>query len=309
MTILVYGGGGLGLYFSARLAQAGHGVILKARSEAADRGRVEPLKIDNGQGTETVSGITIVSELSSVTADAAIITTKAWQVASAVKEMRGSLKPDAPILTVQNGIDAPRVAAEYLYPGQVFASSTVVIAQRTDLLNVSVIGPEAALVVGSLADVEKSAAEALVEPLKAAGIDVTWSDEIARVLWRKLALICSYGGVGAVLDATVGETRRDERTRKLVETAMKEVFAVAKREGVQVEDEDRVANMQVYLNGFSASTTSSMHRDVIAGRPSELEDQMGAVVHRSQNYGVPTPVLDLIYAALLKKSDKVQSTF
>lgn len=306
MTVLIYGGGGLGLYFAARLAQAGHEVVLKARSEAADRSRTEPLRVDNGEIVETVSGIRIVSDLRSVSADAAIITTKAWQVASATQDMRDALKPGAPILTVQNGIDAPRVAAEQLSPEQIFASSTVVIAQRTDLLNVTVIGPEAALVVGSLDGEAELAADTLLEPLKSAGIDITWSNEIARVLWRKLALICSYGGVGAVLDATVGETRNDVRTRNLVATAMNEVFAVAESEGVHLDNGDHAANMQIYLNGFSASTTSSMHRDVIAGRPSELEDQVGAVVHRSQKTGVLTPILDLIYADLSKKTTQAQ---
>lgn len=307
VTVLVYGGGGLGLYFAARLAQAGYRVILKARAAAATRSRKEPLRVKVGESVDAVDGIMIVSDLSSVSADAAIVTTKAWQVASAVQEMRDALKPGAPVLTVQNGIDAPRVAAEQLDADQVFASSTVVIAQRTDLLDVTVIGSEAALVVGNLVGTQESTAGTLLSALRSADINVAWSNEIARVLWRKLALICSYGGIGAVLDATVGETRKDARTRGLVESAMREVFAVAGSEGVQLDDEDLSANLQIYLNEFSASTTSSMHRDVLAGRPSELEDQVGAVVHRSQKSGVPTPVLDLVYAALSKQAAQASS--
>lgn len=307
MTVLIYGGGGLGLYFAGRLAQAGHTVILKARAGAAAQSRTEPLRIKAGDTVDTVDGITVVTDLGAVSADAAIITTKAWQVGSAAEEMRAALKLDAPVLTVQNGIDAPRAATEHLNAGQVFASSAVVIAQRTDLLNVDVIGSEAALVVGSPAGVPESAAGSLLSTLVSAGVDVTWSDEITRVLWRKLALICSYGGVGAVLDATVGETRSDPRTRGLVESAMREVFAVAHSEGVSLPDEDLSEILQIYLTGFSASTTSSMHRDLIAGRPSELEDQVGAVVYRSQASGVTTPVLDLLYAALSKKAMQAQS--
>ena len=42
-----------------------------------------------------------------------------------------------------------------------------------------------------------------------------------------------------------------------------------------------------------------MHRDVVAGRPSELETQVGAVVRLGREAGVPTPVNGVLYATLL----------
>ena len=43
----------------------------------------------------------------------------------------------------------------------------------------------------------------------------------------------------------------------------------------------------------------SMQRDVIEGRPSELEAQIGAVVRLGEASGVPVPLHRTIYAALL----------
>jgi 2-dehydropantoate 2-reductase len=42
-----------------------------------------------------------------------------------------------------------------------------------------------------------------------------------------------------------------------------------------------------------------MQRDVLAGRPSELEAQPGAVVRLGREAGVPTPVHEFLHAALL----------
>ena len=47
--------------------------------------------------------------------------------------------------------------------------------------------------------------------------------DVQRALWKKLALIASYGGVGAVTGLTVGQTRADEGTRSLVWEAIEEV--------------------------------------------------------------------------------------
>jgi 2-dehydropantoate 2-reductase len=42
-----------------------------------------------------------------------------------------------------------------------------------------------------------------------------------------------------------------------------------------------------------------MQRDLAAGRPSELEDQVGAVVRLAREAQVPVPVHEVIYGALL----------
>ncbi|MDR1187881.1 MAG: ketopantoate reductase family protein [Bifidobacteriaceae bacterium] len=298
MRVLVYGAGGLGLYFAARLAQAGCQVILKGRPEAVSRGREEPLRVVKDARVDEVRGIEIVDSLGGVGAEAAIITTKAWQVEHAARDISTVLQPGAPVLTVQNGIDAPTRAALHLRPQDVFAATVVVIASKSGVLDVSVLGEEAALTLGSPVGADECTAAGLVEALTDAGMAVTWTDHIDEALWKKLALICSYGGIGAVLDATVGQTRGAERTRHLVLAAMDEVFAVARAEGVILTGQDKNDIASVYLTGFAPDTTSSMHRDLLAGRPSELEDQLGAVVTRAERHGVPVPILHLVYAVM-----------
>ncbi|MFB9777674.1 ketopantoate reductase family protein [Brevibacterium otitidis] len=298
MTLLVYGAGGLGLYFAARLAQSGQEVILKARREASRRSIHEPIRISREGTTVEVHGIRVVESLEDISAKGAIIATKAWQVEDAARDLSTAIAQDAPILTTQNGIDAPTRVAQILCSEHVFASTVVVIAERTSPLDVRVVGPEASITVGSLVKRPATDANLITHPLEAAGISTAWADDISAALWKKLALICSYGGVGAALDRNVGQAREDARTCGLVATAMSEVFSVASAEGVSLSKSDLADNMDIFLNRFSSQTTSSMHRDLMAGRPSELEDQVGAVVHRARSHGVATPVLDFVYASM-----------
>jgi 2-dehydropantoate 2-reductase len=51
-----------------------------------------------------------------------------------------------------------------------------------------------------------------------------------------------------------------------------------------------------------------MQRDIMEGRPSELEAQNGAVVRLGQEAGVPTPVHAFIYHSLLPSELRARGT-
>ena len=53
------------------------------------------------------------------------------------------------------------------------------------------------------------------------------------------------------------------------------------------------------LDGAGPGATSSMQRDIMDGKPSELESQNGFVVKRGAEIGVPVPAHAFIYATLL----------
>jgi 2-dehydropantoate 2-reductase len=53
------------------------------------------------------------------------------------------------------------------------------------------------------------------------------------------------------------------------------------------------------VDGLPDGGTASMQRDIMAGRPSELESQNGAVVRMAGESGVDAPVNGFLYASLL----------
>lgn len=315
MRILIYGAGAMGLYLSARLAQAGHSVSLKARGEAIAQAEAGlPVTITSGEDSQKVSAVETVGEIrsSADSFDLVILATKAWQVPQAAEEAAAVLSPQGRLLTVQNGVDAPGRAAEHLPARQVLAGTAVVIAERTGPLAVSLKGPEAHLVVGRWdrdADVaesnsrsaEEEADQAITAALLQAGLLAQWSEDIVTALWKKLALVASYGGVGALSGAPVGITRAVPQTKALVRNAMLEVFNVGNARGASLEEQDLEDIMGTFTRKFPESTTSSLQRDLLEGRPSELRDQAGAVVAHAREQGVDVPIFETIYASQLPR--------
>ena len=96
----------------------------------------------------------------------------------------------------------------------------------------------------------------------------------------------------------VGVVRARPETRALLKRAMDEVASLAAALGISLPT-DIVARTLAFLDGMPPDSTASMQRDVMEGRPSELEAINGAVVRIGREAGVAVPVHELIYASLL----------
>lgn len=303
MRILIYGAGGMGLYLSVRLAQAGHGITLKARGDAL-ASHEAPIMLLTDQGSEQTDAVEVVGELSAELGrfDLVILATKAWQVDEAAAEVAPMLTERGRILTTQNGVDAPEDAAQHLHADQVLSGAVVVIAQRTEPRVVRLTGPEASMVLGCLQHTEAGEAETqIVSSFVRAGILARWSEDILTDLWKKLALVASYGGVGALTGAAVGINRAVPQTKALVRNAMQEVLTVGNARGARLGEQDLEDIMTTFAQRFSETTTASMQRDLLEGRPSELREQVGAVVSHARDGGVDVPIHETIYASQLPR--------
>ncbi|GAB0104799.1 2-dehydropantoate 2-reductase [Nocardia sp. JMUB6875] len=319
MNVMVVGAGGMGLYFAAMLSRAGHRVTVVGHSDTV-AAAAEPLVLDHGGVEISVPGVRAVAAIpaDAEPADLIVVAVKAWQVIEVATMLRPIIGPHTAVLPVQNGVEAGADLAEELGAQHILGCTCVVIAQRVGPWHVRCLGAHATVEIGALvrdseADSHRSApgarprlatavapdlVDSVAATLSEAGIGVTRSADIQATLWRKLMLIASYGGVGALARQPVGVTRVQPETVELVRTGMREVAAVARARGIALGESDVEQMMGVYL-GFSSETTSSMQRDLAAGRPSELEYQNGAVVRFGRAAGVPTPVHSTIYAALL----------
>lgn len=309
MRILIYGAGAMGLYLSARLSQAGHSVSLKARGAPLERAESGvPITVTSGEESQKVSGVKVIAELDpdSETYDLVILTTKAWQVAEAAAETAPVLGEEGRLLTIQNGVDASAQAAQHIPAERVLAGTAVVITERTGPLAVALTGAEAHLMLGPWepsADQSDAGVDTqqLTTALRRAGILAQWNEDIYTAVWKKLALVASYGGVGALSGAPVGVTRAVPQTKALIRNAMLEVFNVGNARGATLQEQDLEDIMGTFTQKFGESTTASLQRDLAAGRPSELREQIGAVVAHARELGVDVPIFETIYASQLPR--------
>ena len=63
-----------------------------------------------------------------------------------------------------------------------------------------------------------------------------------------------------------------------------------------------------YIDALPPLTVPSMQKDVMEGRPSELEAQSGAIVRLGAARGVPTPAHAFLHAALLPQERRARSS-
>jgi 2-dehydropantoate 2-reductase len=100
-------------------------------------------------------------------------------------------------------------------------------------------------------------------------------------------------GIGAATRVPVGVWRTMPETRGLAENAIREVVAVAAAQGVTLDDDILARTMQRY-DSLPLDATASLQRDMMAGKPSELDAQLGAAVRLGRESGVATPVLETL---------------
>ena len=92
----------------------------------------------------------------------------------------------------------------------------------------------------------------------------------------------------------------------MLEGALNECYSVAIAQGIRLPA-DSVANTLAYIDSLAPGTMASMQRDIMEGRPSELEAQNGDIVHMGRMNNIPTSVHSFIYHSLLPQENLTRS--
>jgi 2-dehydropantoate 2-reductase len=117
-------------------------------------------------------------------------------------------------------------------------------------------------------------------------------------MWEKFLFIASWGGVGAVTRAPVGVVRSVPGVRQMLLEALDEIIQVGAAQQIALSEES-MRKAMAFIDSLQPDSTASMQRDIMEGRPSELEFQNGTVVRLGREVGVPTPVHTFLYHSLL----------
>ncbi len=154
------------------------------------------------------------------------------------------------------------------------------------------------LLIGERNNQRSERVDALASALTGAGVKAAVAENIDLSMWEKFMFIATWSGIGAVSRVPVGQWRVVPGLRAMAEAGLREVVAVGRARGVPLGD-DRVAATMAAYDGVPPQTMASMQKDILAGRPSELEAQSGAVVRLGGVAGIPTPTHAFLYSALL----------
>ena len=79
---------------------------------------------------------------------------------------------------------------------------------------------------------------------------------------------------------------------------VEEAYQVALAKGIHVEPKHRDAILHRFYYELADNATSSLQRDVNAGRQTELETFSGYIVKESKRLHIPAPVSERMYGQL-----------
>jgi 2-dehydropantoate 2-reductase len=299
MHIVIFGTGGVGGYFGGRLAQAGERVTFIARGDHLNAMIKQGLKIDSPLGNFIIHPVNATDNPADVVdADVILVCVKAWQVPGAAKVILPLLYRDIFVVPLQNGIEAPNQLAEILGREHVLGGLCGIFSHIAAPGMIQHSGGEPWIAFGELDNHPSSRAQNLLQAFKHAGINVEIPSDIQLALWRKFLFISTFSGIGAVTRVPVGTYRSHQGIRSMFAEALHETFSVAVAHGVQLPP-DSIPDILQALDRIQPDAISSLQRDIINGRPSELETQIGIVVRLGQLHNIPTPLFSYIYNSLL----------
>ena len=309
MRFAIIGAGGVGGVFGGLLAHAGHDVVFVARGRHLQAIRDEGLRLHGPWGTHVVragAGPDPASVADRGPFDAVLVAVKAGQVADVAASLAPLVGPATVVIPLQNGVDAASTLADALGDGPVAGGLCHVFGWLEGPGEVRTTGTPLRVTMGERQGGGSPRLAQVARALRGAGVEALVVDDVEAATWEKFLFIEPFGAVGAVTRAPIGVVRSDPRSRALLVTAVGEVADVARGRGVRIAP-DAVERTVARYDELPQDATASMQRDVVAGRPSELREQTGAVVRAGEEARVPVPVHQFLLAALAPQEAAARS--
>lgn len=299
MRVAVIGVGGVGGYFGGKLARSGIETIFIARGPTLRALRDRGLRVESIDGDFNVLPVNVTDDPATVgPVDAVLFATKAWQIPEAAAKARLMIGKETVAIPLENGMEAPDQLARALGREHVLGGLCAILAYQVEPGHIRHAAIEPLVMFGELDNRRSERAERLRVAFERAGVRAEIPPDIHRSMWSKFLFITPMSAIGALTRVPVGYWRSIPETRELAAATLREMVQVAKARGVALDD-DAIDRTLGRYDAMAADSTSSLQRDIMDGKPSELEAQLGAVVRMGREASVGTPLCQSMYALLL----------
>src|SRR5574341_1667462 len=307
MRVAVMGSGGVGGYFGGLLAQAGHDVTFIARGDHLRAIQSHGLCVESIHGNFTIQPAKATDDPAAIggPVDLVLFTTKAWQIEDAAEKIRPIVGPQTAVLPIQNGVDASERLIAILGKEPVLGGTAHIVAFVASPGTIQQKSEFRRITMGELDGPISPRVEAIGKALADVGAQVEVSPNIQKARWTKFVFIASFSGMGAVTRAPSHELMAVPEAVTMLEQAMQEIEALSRASGVEL-DADVVEQTMSFCRSMAPGLTASMQRDIMEGRPSELESQNGYIAKRGAALGVPVPANTFIYSVLLPQERRAR---
>lgn len=298
MKILIFGTGGLGGYFGARLAASGADVTFLARGKHLQAMLARGLRVESTLGDLLLKPVTATDNPATVgVVDLVMVGVKLWDTESAIEAVAPAVGPDTAIVSFQNGVDAIDLLTNKFGRQRVLGGIAHIAAVIEAPGVIRHNGTLQRLTFGELDGNSSPRVERLLTQCRKAGIDAVVSDNIQRAIWEKFVFIVGLSALTALTRLPIGPIREEPLTRELLAAVMREAAAVGLAKGVDLAA-DTAEKQLAFADTLPPDMIASMLGDLRRGNRLELPWLSGAVVRLGKPLGIATPANGFVYAAL-----------
>jgi len=305
MNIVVIGAGAVGGYFGGKLAKAGFNVTFIARGKTLEAIETKGLQIKSIYGDFVVHP-KVTDNINTIkNPDLIILGVKSWQIEDVAKQIKPILTDKTMVLPLQNGADNADRLLSILNKENVLAGLCKIVSkiETPGVINHFAYEPE--IVFGEYDNNKTERVKNIKAIFDKAGISNFIAEDIHLDIWKKFLFIVTISGVGALTRSVFGVMRDDDDIRQIMYQTANEIVAIAKAKGINLNNSDVEMVLKV-VDNLDYNTTASMQRDIMAGRPSELENFNGYVVKMGKELHITTPTNSFTYHCLLPMEKKVR---
>ncbi|POX52799.1 2-dehydropantoate 2-reductase [Streptomyces sp. Ru72] len=289
MRIAVVGAGGVGGYFGARLAAAGHEVTFVARGRHLEAIRERGLLVRSPLGDLKVPATSVVASIAELEpADVVLVAVKLWDTEDVAAQLADVVDDGTRVISLQNGVRKDAVLRRHLPTQAVWGGVCYISAVIEEPGVVSHRGVMQKVVFGPYDGADTPRAGDFLDACVSSGIEAELSSDIERVIWEKFVFLVGLSATTTAVRQPIGVIRSDVHCRELLRDVMTEAVQVGRAAGVSLDPrfaDERLA----FCDTLPAAMTSSMHNDLTQGNRLELPWLSGSVVTLGRELGIATP--------------------
>lgn len=290
MKIAILGSGAMGSIYGALLARNGEDVWLIDRwAEHMEAVRSTGLKVSGATGNWVAHPQATTDPVDVGPCELVIVATKTRDLASALSDAAPLLHSDTDLLCVQNGLNAPRMAAQIVGSDRVllgiaggFGASIpapgCVDHTGWEVVRIAARNPE-----------RFERAQQVAEIWANAGFNAQADPDADHMIWTKLVCNAAYSSICCITGLLIGEVAEDPYAHQVSAACAQEAWQVAHASGVKLDFDDPAEYVRAFGRKIPGARPS-MLLDRLAGRLSEVDDINGSVVEEGKRLDVPTPV-------------------
>ncbi|MBQ4801798.1 2-dehydropantoate 2-reductase [Aquimarina sp. MMG015] len=298
MHTVIIGVGGVGGYFGGKISHSGQKVSMIARGTHLQAILNNGLKIKSIDGDFETKPFLVTDDIKKVDkADLILICTKSWQVIEAAELIKPMLKEDTIVIPLQNGADNTEKVMSVIDPKYVLGGLCKIYSKIESPGVISHFGHAPEVIFGELNENTSERLLKVKEVFDKAGFKNKVSENIQGDIWSKFMFIATVSGLGALTRATIGEMYAHPELNKMLRNTALEIYQVALKKEVAMPP-NIVEGIMNFIGKQPYTATASTQRDIMEGKPSELDNFNGFIVKEGKKLGVETPTNAFVYSCL-----------